>query len=325
MFTVLSAFWAAHTLAVQAWSAMPSVTETSQRPVPSAASVPARGTSADSGPSLLQRWAYGVAWALRPPRYKGVPAMLRMLARHWAGRRPPPGNLPDPERALDEPDGLAGICEDMRVDTLLAAYARGLYPWCHIAPVKWWAPRRRMALLLSDFQMEKNLRRRLRQKQFRFTFDQDFEGVMRGCAEPRPGHWHLTWITPRIRRVYSALYAAGHAHSVEVWDEAGALVGGAYGVAVGRVFFTESQFTRARDASKAAFAVLNCHLQSRGFVLNDGKHHTGYLEQVGFKLMARQDFNRLLARHCATPAKAGRWQVDADLDVANWDPAAARG
>lgn len=273
----------------------------------------------------MRRWILGTAWALKPPRTLGVPATLGMLAAHYAGLdRCAKGELPDPDRALTHPDGLAGICEDMSVDRLMRAYGRGLYPFCHIGPMKWWAPKERMALFPSEFHIEKNLRRKLRQQPYRITFDRDFEGVMRGCADARPGRWHLTWITPPMIRAFKALFDAGHAHSVEAWDkETGALVGGAYGVAVGRVFFTESQFTRARDASKVGFSVLNCHLQQWGYALNDGKHHTGHLANLGFKLMPRTEFNAILAEHCGLPGRTGRWAVDPSLDVGQWDPTAA--
>lgn len=287
-------------------------------------SVPAPGNEAGQREAIaerLQRWVLGVTWAMKPPRLLGVPATLSMLAAHYLGFTPyKKGELPDPNKALNHPDGLAGICDDMSVDTLMRAYARGLYPFCHIGPMKWWAPRQRMVLFPNEFHIEKNLRRRLRNKHFRVTFDQDFDAVMRGCAEARPGRWHLTWITPEMMRAYKALFDAGHAHSVEVWDQHGSLVGGAYGVAVGCVFFTESQFTRMRDSSKVGFAILNRHLQHWGFVLNDGKHKTGHLQQLGFRLIPRDEFNAILDTNCSRPGKPGKWAVDEGLDIGSWQP-----
>lgn len=271
------------------------------------------------------RWVLGTAWALKPPRTLDVPATLGMVARHYLAPWTRPTRLPDPETALRRPDGLVGICDDMSVDTLLEAYARGLYPWCHIGPMKWWAPAERMVLAPEDFHIEKNLRRLLRNKRFQVTFDHAFEAVMRACGEPRPGRPALTWITPRVIVAYRALHEAGHAHSVEVWTPEGELAGGAYGVAVGRAFFTESQFTRARDSSKFGFAVLNCHLQHWGFVINDGKHWTGHLAQLGFALMPRRTFNAILAEACAAPGRVGRWAVDPALDVGRWEPKAGSG
>ncbi|MGD9867287.1 MAG: leucyl/phenylalanyl-tRNA--protein transferase [Hyphomicrobiales bacterium] len=272
------------------------------------------------GPSgLLRRVALGVAYSLKPPRYRDVPGVLAVLARHYLGA----GHgetLPDPEQALASPDGLLAVCGDLDPGTLMEAYARGLFPWCHVGPLKWWAPSRRMVLRLEDFDMEKNLRRRLRNGHFRITFDRDPLAVMRGCAAARSGRWHLTWITPRIMRIYAALFDAGHMHSVEVWDENGELAGGLYGVSCGGVFFTESQFSAKRDASKAGFAMLNAHLQDWGFVLNDGKHYTAHLAHTGFALMPRTQFSMLLADHARRPGRPGRWSVDPALDVGNWDP-----
>ncbi len=266
------------------------------------------------------RWVLGTAWSLKPPRLWGVPATLWMVATHYAGLREIGEGVPDPDSALDHPDGLVGICEDISVDSLMAGYRAGLYPFSHIGPHKWWAPGMRMVLRIQDFHMEKNLRRKLRKKHFKVTFDRAFKDVVEGCGEPRPGRPRLTWVTPDVVEAYVALHEAGHAHSVEVWDADGNLAGGSYGVAVGQVFITESQFTRQRDASKVGFATLNRHLQEWGFVLNDGKRHTNHLAQAGFQLMPRSQFNALLARHGTSETRKGVWEVDDALDVGNWEP-----
>jgi leucyl/phenylalanyl-tRNA--protein transferase len=269
----------------------------------------------------VQRWVLGILWSLKPPRLYGVPATLAMLAKYFAGFGLKPGELPDPETALRHPDGLAGICAEIGVPTLRAAYAKGLFPFAHVGPKKWWAPRQRMVLFFENFRIEKNLRRRIRQDEFRVTFDQDFDAVIRACAEPRPGRLHLTWITPDVVEAYASAFEAGLAHSVEVWDRAGNLAGGAYGLAIGRVFFTESQFTRQRDASKVGFTVLNCHLQRWGYLLNDGKHWTGYLNQLGFKPIPRIAFYTWLAKACSEPGHQAPWTVDEAIDVSQWNPA----
>ena len=300
------------------------VLDTSSGPALLRPVVPRRTVKAQSLAQTFQRWVLGFLWALKPPRLYGVPATLAMLAKYYAGFGLRPGELPDPDRALRYPDGLAGICAELNVPILRAAYAKGLFPFAHIGPQKWWAPRERMALFFTDFRIEKNLRRRIRQNEFRVTFDQDFHAVMRACAEPRPGRPHLTWIRPDIIDAYTRAFAAGLAHSVEVWDRDGNLAGGAYGIALGRVFFTESQFARQRDASKAGFRVLNCHLQRWGFVLNDGKHRTGYLDQLGFKLIPRSRFNSLLEMNCNLPVHPGPWVVDHTIDVSQWSPEKAQ-
>ena len=273
----------------------------------------------------LRRCAMGLVWSARPNRIAGAPATLAMVLSHWFGElgdAAPERQLPDPAAARDMPDGLAGICSSLEPDVLLAAYTKGLFPWCHVGPMKWWAPAKRMALAFENFHIEKNLRRRLRNNHFRVTFDQDFAGVISGCAEPRAGKFQLTWITPRVIDAFSRLHELGHAHSVEVWNDQNELVGGLYGLAVGGVFFTESQFARARDASKVGFATLNCHLQRWGFALNDGKLPTAHLTQLGFELVDRDRFNAILAEHCAREIPRGPWRLDPELDVGAWDPAA---
>lgn len=284
--------------------------------------LPRDAVSDETVEQRLRRYVLGLAWAVRPKRIGGLAPTLAMLAAHYASAD---RSLPNPDDALDVPDGLAGICDALDPETLLLGYARGLYPWCHLGPMKWWAPRERMVLFFDRFHMEKNLRRRLRNNHFSVTFDTDFLAVMQGCAEPRPGRPSLTWITPQIMRAFLKLHELGHAHSVEVWNGEGELVGGLYGLAVGGVFFTESQFTRKRDASKVGFATLNCHLQHWGFALNDGKHATAHLVQLGFEQIPRSRFNGILREHCGRDRHIqGPWQVDTGLDVGAWDPAAAK-
>lgn len=293
------------------------------RQSPSLAARPAsvaEGAVHESRGATLRRWILGLLWSLKPPRLYGVPATLVMLAKHYAGLGRPPGALPDPDQALTYPDGLAGICTDLSVPTLVAAYAKGLYPFAHVGPQKWWAPRERMVLLPEHIHISKTVRRLLRLKQFEVTFDAAFGAVIRACAEPRSGRPQLTWIRPDIIAAYEALHDAGYAHSVEVWDRAGNLVGGLYGVAVGRAFVTESMFARQADASKIGLITLSAHLQKWGFVLNEAKRDSGHLRSLGFALMPRSEFNTLMARACSEPGRPGTWTVDKSIDVFQWNP-----
>lgn len=268
-----------------------------------------------------KRTLLALAYALRPARLLHPLGYARIgLERLRSGSRREDFLRP-PERALAVPDGLVDIGGDMSVERLLAAYRRGIFPWCHIGPVKWWAPSRRAVLFLDESRIEKNLRRLLRQRKYSVTFDRAFERVMAGCAEPRPGHVALTWISPRFMAAYSRLHRAGHAHSVEVWDGAGDLVGGLYGVAVGGVFFTESQFAHQRDTSKIAFVTLNRHLAQWGYALNDGKYMTAHLSSLGMREIPRAEFDALLARYADAGRAPGSWEVDDALDVAGWQPA----
>jgi len=221
--------------------------------------------------------------------------------------------LPDPARALDNPPGLAGIVHDLTLPTLLAAYRRGLYPLAHVAPLKWWSPPQRSLLFFKNVHISNNLARLMRQHRYTVTFDRDFEGVIAGCAGRRLGRWHLTWITPRIMRVYAEAFDAGHAHSFEVWNAAGKLVGGGYGIASGASFSSESQFALESNASRIGMTVLNWHLAHWGFRFNDGKLIGPLWRNMGFREIPRRDFLTRLAEAVRLPAKTGRWQVEADL------------
>jgi leucyl/phenylalanyl-tRNA---protein transferase len=272
--------------------------------------------------NIAERWALGLAWALMPSRIAGVPNLLRLHAREMLA---PDYALPDPEQTFAQPPGLAGIVHDFTATTLLAASRRGLYPFAHIGPLKWWSPPERSVLFFNELHIAKRLRRQMRQSQYTVTFDRDFEGVIAGCAGHRAGRWHLTWITPTIMRAYAELFDAGHAHSFEVWNERGELVGGGYGVAVGASFMTESQFSGEPNTSKIAFAVLNWHLARWGFAFNDGKLMTPTCRDMGFREIPRAEFLSRLRDAERTPGRPGRWQVEADVAaVADWQPDAAQ-
>ncbi|MEJ2435208.1 MAG: leucyl/phenylalanyl-tRNA--protein transferase [Pseudolabrys sp.] len=273
-------------------------------------------------PAMLERWALGLAWALAPKRVSGVPNLLRLCARELLA---PDYALPDPKAAFHRPPGLAGIVHDFSLPTLLAAYRRGLYPFAHLGPLKWWSPPNRSLLLFDQFHIAKRLRRQMRQGRYTVTFDRDFEAVIAACAGHRAGRWHLTWITPRIMRAYAELFDAGFAHSFEVWNERAELAGGGYGVAVGAAFMTESQFSRESNTSKIGFAALNWHLAHWGFAFNDGKLMTPTCHDMGFREIPRRGFLARLAQAERLPGKNGRWQVEADLEtVASWQPTAGR-
>jgi leucyl/phenylalanyl-tRNA--protein transferase len=294
-----------------------------ERQSPSPAARPAsvtEGATREQSGATLRRWALGLLWSLKPPRLYGVPATLFMLAKHYAGRGLPRGALPDPNLALTYPDGLAGICTDLSAPTLMAAYAKGLFPFAHVGPQKWWAPSERMVCVPEQVHISKTTRRLLRLKQFEVTFDTAFSDVIRACAEPRPGRPGLTWIRPDIIAAYQALHDAGYAHSVETWDRDGNLVGGLYGVAVGKAFVIESMFARQADASKVGLVTLSAHLQKWGFVLNDAKRDSGHLRSLGFTLMPRAKFNALMAEAAREPARLGKWAVDQSIDVFRWNP-----
>ena len=297
--------------------------ETWHAPRPVTTTDHAAGPAPEALAARLRRYALGTAWGLKPPRHKHAPAIALMMARHYlkskAGRR----RLPDPERTLDTPEGQAGVCDDLGVDTLAAGHRIGLYTVSHFAPMLWYSPPRRMVAQLEGFHIQRSLRRKIRNARFTVTFDTDPLGVMQGCAAPREGRLPLTWITPRMMKAQLALHRAGHMHSVEVWDGDGRLAGGLFGVAMGPVFTMYSMFAAVPDAAKFGMAVCNAHLQHWGFKLADGMLPTWHTEMLGFKLIPRSEFRAIL-QGAATPGPAGRWSIDERLDVGAWEPASGR-
>jgi len=258
----------------------------------------------------LLRWLMGTAYALHPKRIADVPfLLLGMTAEIFRGGTRTPSAMTTRSR----PDTFAGICRDITSDRIVAAARRGFFPWSHIGPLKWWTRSERMVLLLGEQHIAKRLRREMRKTDYRVTFDQAFDEVIKACAEPRKGRPQLTWITPKIMYLYAALHDLGIAHSFEVWSTNGRLVGGGYGLAIGRVFYTESQFSRASNTSKMGFASLNHHLAKWGYVLNDGKDFTPTIDAMGFRAIPRAEFEAILADHTGSGGRSGPWHVEDEL------------
>src|SRR5688572_23427847 len=186
----------------------------------------------------------------------------------WLAPDDAPEAFPPLERALDEPQGLLAAGGDLSPERLLAAYARGIFPWYSPGqPVLWWSPDPRAVLFPEEFHCSRSLARTLRRGRFQFAIDQNFEGVIDACAAPRE-HSVGTWITPEMRAAYCGLHRRGFAHSVETYRD-GELVGGLYGIRLGGVFFGESMFSRERDASKLALAHLARLAPARGIKVID--------------------------------------------------------
>jgi leucyl/phenylalanyl-tRNA--protein transferase len=203
--------------------------------------------------------------------------------------------FPPLEQALDEPEGLLAAGGDLSPVRLLAAYRRGIFPWYSAGqPVLWWAPDPREVLRPAEFKCSRSLAKTLRNRGFEVTFDDAFGEVVTACAERRE-HSAGTWITPEMHAAYCDLHARGHAHSVEVRLD-GKLVGGLYGVLVGRVFFGESMFSRERDASKVALARLVERALVAGLQLIDCQLPTPHLRSLGSKPMPRGEFSALVGR-----------------------------
>ncbi len=223
--------------------------------------------------------------------------------------------FPDVGAALDEPNGLLCAGLELTGERVLQAYARGIFPWYGEGqPVLWWSPDPRMVLPVEAVRLHRSLKKTLRHASYEVRVDQNFEGVMRGCADPRPEQ-DGTWITNAVVSAYSALHRAGFAHSVECWMD-GELAGGLYGIALGRVFFGESMFMRRTDASKIAFAHLTTQLARWRFELIDCQQETPHLASFGARPIPRSAFidalNRLIHSD-AKIARAGPWSFDDDL------------
>jgi leucyl/phenylalanyl-tRNA--protein transferase len=259
----------------------------------------------------LLRWVMGTAYACQPKRIADVPFLHWNMAADIArgGTRVPSDATTHPR-----PEIFAGVCRDITPHSVIAAARGGFFPWAHVGPLKWWTRPQRMVLFLDEHHIGKRLRRDMRKSNYRVTFDEAFDEVIKACAEPRKGRpLGLTWITPKIMRLYSALHDRGDAHSFEVWSDDGRLVGGGYGIAVGRVFYTESQFSRESNTSKMGFASFNHHLAKWGFLVNDGKDYTSTIDAMGFRAIPRAEFEQILAQHGTQAPRGGRWAVEDDL------------
>jgi leucyl/phenylalanyl-tRNA--protein transferase len=220
--------------------------------------------------------------------------------------------FPPPSRALREPNGLLAAGADLAVPRLLDAYRRGIFPWYSEGePVLWWSPDPRMILVPDRLVVSRSLRKRLRRRDYEVRTDTCFQDVMRACAEPREDQAG-TWISAEMVQAYVALHHAGYAHSVECWLD-GALVGGLYGVSIGRVFFGESMFTRRSDASKVSLAHLVRQLERWSFGMIDCQMSTPHLGSLGGHEIPRAQFMRALEELVNYPTQKGRWRFDDDL------------
>lgn len=215
--------------------------------------------------------------------------------------------FPPVEQALAEPNGLLAAGADLTPARLLDAYRRGIFPWFNAGePILWWSPDPRMVLFPDEFAPSRSLRKRLRRGDYEIRVDSAFTTVMQACAAPRPGQ-RGTWITPSMLAAYTRLHRMGYAHSVETWID-GRLVGGLYGVAIGRVFFGESMFYRVADASKIAFAHLVRQLRAWGYGLIDCQMSTPHLASLGAREIPRQEFITRLTELTALPGQPLPWR-----------------
>lgn len=230
---------------------------------------------------------------------RGLPALLG----------PDPGApFPDPSSALREPDGLLAIGGDLKPRRLLNAYANGIFPWYSQGqPLLWWSPDPRAVFTTDGVHLSSRFRRELRRSDWTVVADRAFDQVVLACATAPGRGGHGTWITDAMRSAYSTLHALGHAHSIEVLDGESRLVGGLYGVAVGRMFFGESMFSGKSGGSKLALAALARTLHGWGWPLLDAQVENAHLRRLGMQAWPRPRFIDEARRLTAQPGRIGSW------------------
>lgn len=220
-------------------------------------------------------------------------------------------NFPPSCEALQDPNGLLAVGGDLSARRLIAAYRRGIFPWYEAPqPLLWWAPDPRSVLFPDELHVSSSLRKTLRKNDFQLGVDQQFTQVMRACAAAR-GDGVGTWIDAEMVAAYSRLQQQGLAHSIEVMDAAGTLVGGLYGVSLGRVFFGESMFSAVSNASKVAFVALVSVLRRADFHMIDCQIESEHLNSLGARSIRRVDFERRLRLSVERKTESDIWRLPA--------------
>ncbi len=218
--------------------------------------------------------------------------------------------FPPLELALSEPNGLLCAGGDLSPQRIVQAYLRGIFPWySKDEPILWWSPDPRMALVPAEFKIARSLRKTLRKGNYQVRLDNDFPAVIHACAKTKRKAQAGTWITAEMQAAYFRLHELGYAHSVETWVD-DQLIGGLYGLAIGKMFYGESMFSHASDASKIALAHLARFLEAQGFGLIDCQMNTPHLASLGAHEIPRNAFIARLRELTAIPPLNGRWPID---------------
>lgn len=217
--------------------------------------------------------------------------------------------FPNPELANGE--GILAVGGDLSPDRLLYAYSIGVFPWFNPEdPIIWWSPDPRFVLFPNELKVSKSMRPYFNQHKFDWTLDEAFEEVIRACAKaPRKGQLGGTWISSPMIDAYNHLHELGYAHSVEVWQD-GCLVGGLYGIALGKCFFGESMFATVSNASKFGFISLVRWLEAQGYWLVDCQQKTKHLERLGGRSIPRKEFLKWLQDNEQETTKVGKWTIE---------------
>ncbi len=221
-------------------------------------------------------------------------------------------DFPPITQALDEPNGLLAAGGDLSGNRLIEAYRHGIFPWFSPGePILWWSPDPRCTLKPGQIHISRSLRKAIRHSDFEISFDQSFSEVIAACAAPR-SYTDGTWISTSMQQAYTQLHQQGVAHSVELWQN-GKLSGGLYGIAMGRLFFGESMFSRATNASKIAFAFFARQLEKWGYVLIDCQVENNHLTSLGASCIPRTEFKQYLDQHLETELNH-HWHFDIDKE-----------
>ena len=225
---------------------------------------------------------------------------------YWVADRRLADGFPPTSSALSEPDGLLAIGGDLSPQRLLSAYRRGIFPWYSDGqPILWWSPDPRAVFAPAEIHISRSLGKTLRKRTFEVTWDCAFVATVDACAAPRAQH-SGSWITRPMRDAYIELHRRGIAHSIECWQD-GELAGGLYGIAMGCMFFGESMFSRRRDASKVALAVIGPQLAAWGYALIDCQIQNLHLATLGARTIARTEFESILKRMIDVQPAAQAW------------------
>ena len=198
-----------------------------------------------------------------------------------------------PPVQLAEPDGLLAVGGDLSIERLLLAYRNGIFPWYEGRHILWWCPDPRFVLFPGELKESKSMRQLIKKDTFEFRTDHAFEKVIANCKTIARREQESTWITDEVKDAYTRLHKAGHAHSAETWLN-GELVGGLYGIRMGKVFFGESMFSKVSNASKYAFIQYVRQLEAEGVGLIDCQVYTEHLESLGARMIPREDFIPLI-------------------------------
>ncbi|MBI2792913.1 MAG: leucyl/phenylalanyl-tRNA--protein transferase [Gammaproteobacteria bacterium] len=225
--------------------------------------------------------------------------------------------FPNPNLALSEPNGLLAIGGDLSPKRLLAAYRQGIFPWYDNEPILWWSPHPRTVLFLNDIHLSASLKKTIRRHDFEIKLDENFPQVIKECATPQIRQGKMqeeTWITPKMQQAYIQLHQLGYAHSLEVYAQ-DTLIGGIYGIALGKLFFGESMFSKKPSASKIALVYLARQLQSWGYEFIDCQLWSPHLGSMGAITLPRPLFLEKVMQNNQYETTAEKWKLDPGIII----------